>query len=127
MSGVCLAGWAPRLSACNPPPLSAAAWQEGALRIRLSGATSEVDSAVEKLKPENVLEGAAYWSELREHRLPFFDGDLPLWRISVPPASMPWEVLGDFLLDWGGAQHWYRTQEPAREIRRHASAANSLP
>lgn len=107
----------------RPLPLSAAAWQEGAMRIRLSGAASEVDSAVEKLKPENVLESAAYWSELREHRLPFFDGDLPLWRISVPPASTPWEVLGDFLLDWGGAQHWYRTQEPAGEVRRHAGAA----
>ena len=107
----------------QPLPLSAAAWQEGALRIRLSGAASEVDSAVEQLKPEKVLDGNAYWDGLREHGLPFFGGDLPLWRISVPPASTPWELKGEFLIDWGGAQHWYRTQEPAADIRRHAVAA----
>ena len=104
-------------------PLSAAAWQEDTLRIRLSGAASEVDRAVEQLKPESVLNSNTYWEDLREHRLCFFDGDLPLWRISVPPASTPWEVLGKFLIDWGGAQHWYRTREPAEEIRRHAVAA----
>ena len=107
----------------QPLPLSAAAWQDGTLRIRLSGAASEVDNAVGKLKPENVPDNNDYWSGLREHGLSFFDGNLPLWRISVPPASTPWEVLGEFLIDWGGAQHWYRTQEPAEEIRRHADAA----
>lgn len=107
----------------QPLPLSAAAWQEGIMRIRLSGAASEVDSAAGKLKPENVLDSNAWWRDLREHSLPFFSSDLPLWRISVPPASTPWEVLGEFLVDWGGAQHWYKTQEPAEEIHRHAGAA----
>lgn len=106
-----------------PLPLSAAAWQEGTLRIRLSGATSEVDRAVDKLKPKNVVANNAYWQNLREQDLFFFDGNLPLWRVSVPPASAPWEVLGEFLIDWGGAQHWYRTREPAEEVRRHAVAA----
>jgi glycolate oxidase FAD binding subunit len=43
---------------------------------------------------------------LKEQTLDFFDAELPLTRISLPPASS--DLLGDVsqLIEWGGAQRW---------------------
>ena len=78
----------------QPLPLTASAWTDGDLALRLSGAESAIKAAAEKLGGEVVEASQAerFWSGIREHAHPFFSGDAPLWRLSMPgdhprPAS----------------------------------------
>lgn len=106
----------------QPLPLSAACHLGGTLYIRMSGAGTALRAAHAKLGGASVDETEAPWQELREHRRRFFDGDVPLWRLSVPPATPPMNLPGKWLLDWGGAQRWFRSGAPATEIRLTAEA-----
>jgi glycolate oxidase FAD binding subunit len=56
-------------------------------------------------------------------RLPFFDTPRPLWRLSLPPATAPLELDGEWLTDWGGAQRWLITEQPVADVRAAAQAA----
>jgi glycolate oxidase FAD binding subunit len=105
----------------RPLPLSGASWHDGRLMLRLSGANSQVQRAAENLAGDEIIVDSGFWADLREHQLAFFDGDAPLWRLSVPPAAGPLELDGDILVDWGGAQRWYRGECPAEEIRQRAT------
>lgn len=105
----------------RPLPISATAWTGGELRVRLSGARAAVESACAQLG--GVREDAAsWWSALRDQRLPFFDGSLPLWRVSVPPVAPPLALAGAELVEWGGALRWLRTETHAAEVRARAAA-----
>ena len=92
----------------QPLPLSACAWSEGTLRVRLSGAPPAVDAAKAKLGGDEDAAGARFWADLREQRLPFFAGDLPLWRLSVPQTAAPLVPGHPQLVDWGGGVRWLR-------------------
>jgi glycolate oxidase FAD binding subunit len=107
----------------RPLPLSAACHIDGQLHVRLSGFEQGVTAAASTLGGDILEDGAAFWQGLREQRLPFFAGESPLWRISVPPASAPLPLDGDTLIDWGGAQRWIRTDQPAGDVREAAIAA----
>ena len=41
----------------------------------------------------------------------------------MPPATAPLPLEGDTLLDWGGAQRWLRSEQPADTIRSIAASA----
>ena len=114
--------WVNRWSG-QPLPLSGSFWHEGLLHLRLSGARSEVEQAVTRLDSGKPLEETACWSDLREHRLPFFENPGNLWRLSLPSATAPLDLAGDCLVDWGGAQRWYLTDQPAEVIREIARLA----
>lgn len=105
----------------QPVPLSAAAHHGKSLYMRLSGSESAVQSARTKLGGELLETGAAFWEDLREHRLAFFADPRPLWRLSVPPASAPIALPGEWLIDWGGAQRWLKTDAPAAQIESAAA------
>ena len=100
----------------QPLPLSGACHHRQSLWVRLSGTPSGVRVAAERLGGE-LVDGAARWSDLREHRLEFFADTTPLWRVSVPPASPPLPVCGDTLIDWGGALRWLKTDAASDEVR----------
>jgi glycolate oxidase FAD binding subunit len=102
-----------------PLPVSATAWQDGVLAVRLSGATSALAEAAKRLGGERT-EGAAmepFWEGIREQTDPFFSGPDPLWRLSVPPAAPPLELPGAQLIEWNGALRWARTSAPATAVR----------
>jgi len=105
----------------QPLPLSGAFWSDGLLRVRLSGAETEIDRAAKRLLADQVSEDSQAWRELREHQADFFTGTGDLWRLSLPPATDPIDLGGDCLVDWGGAQRWYRSPQPADEIREQAA------
>ena len=94
----------------QPLPISAAAWHDGVLRVRLSGAQSAVAAACARLGGEEMPDADSFWRDLREHRLPFFAGNggscAPLWRLCVPQAAAPIAAPHAQLIDWGGAQRW---------------------
>lgn len=105
----------------QPLPVSATAWEGGELTVRLSGAEAAVATAARTLGGTILedREGERFWRDLREQQLAFFgNGDVPLWRISVPANTgvLPIEAA-DILLEWHGTQRWLRTDMPANEVR----------
>ena len=108
----------------EPLPLSASAWQDGCLRLRLSGSEAGVRSAALRLGGERLPEDAAqaYWRDLREQSLAFFVGSTPLWRIAVPSTAEAVALEGAMLVEWGGGQRWLRSALPAADIRARAQA-----
>ena len=108
----------------QPLPVSASAWRGGVLDVRLSGASAAVAAAVARLGGERLADdvAGALWPALRDQRDPFFDGDLPLWRLSLPSDALAVELEGAQLVEWGGAQRWLRSELPPAEIRAQAAA-----
>lgn len=110
--------------AARPLPLSAAAWAEGRMYLRLSGSQSGVGAAARELGGDRMpaREAEVFWTGLREHRLDFFDGGDVLWRVSLPPATPPLSWPGTWLIDWGGGQRWLRSDMTRDELVRQAAS-----
>jgi len=82
-------------------PLSAAAYQDGYLRVRLSGSEVAVSAAVQGIGGEEA--DNAYWNKL--NTLECFAGVKNLWRVSVAPASKLF-LEDAAVIDWGGGICW---------------------
>ena len=108
----------------QPWPISATAWVDGALTVRLSGAIAGVRAALQKLGGNVISDGAAFWVTLREQTHVFFNSNpaSTLWRLSLPPTTMPLD-LGPTLIEWRGAQRWLWSAAPASDIRAKVQAA----
>ncbi len=118
--------------ASQPLPMSASAWHDGRLHVRLAGAVAAVDAACGKLGGTVLAAEAApgWWSSLRDQTLAFFSldddalgGGERLWRLSVPRCTMPIELPGAQFIEWHGALRWWRTAAPAAEVRAAAARA----
>jgi glycolate oxidase FAD binding subunit len=105
-----------------PLPLSGTAWEAGRLRVRLSGAETAVAAAKAKMGGE-AIDAGDYWYQLREQRLPFFSGDRPLWRVSVPQASEPMALPYAPLVEWGGGLRWLSGEVDPLTVRSTAERA----
>jgi glycolate oxidase FAD binding subunit len=106
----------------QPLPLSGSCWHDGVLALRLSGARAAVDAAVRDLGTRHggdiMPDCAGFWTSLREQRHAFFDGDAPLWRLSVPSTAGAIALDGPQLIEWGGAQRWLRADSDAATAAR---------
>jgi glycolate oxidase FAD binding subunit len=96
------------------------------LYVRLSGSDAGVRAARFKLGGDSLEKNETFWKELREQQISFFRNDTPLWRLSVPPATAPIDLPGKWLLDWGGAQRWLKTDSSAQDIRNEVGSAGGL-
>ena len=116
----------------QPLPVSATAWHDGTLAVRLSGSEAGVRAARAAIGGD---EAADPWREIREHRHAFFAGDAPLWRIALPSTAPALELAGEQLIEWHGALRWLRgtsaaVREAARQRGGHATlfrAADKSP
>jgi glycolate oxidase FAD binding subunit len=118
--------------ASQPWPVTASVWYEGRLHLRLGGALAAVSAACGKLGGEILAPGAAaaWWSSVRDQSTDYFslsEADLVrgecLWRLSLPAAAMPVKLPGRQLIEWNGAQRWWRTAADGREVRAAAALA----
>jgi len=114
----------------QPLPISAASIIGSSQFIRLSGSESAVKAAAQSCGGEVLANADDFWRSIREYDHVFFDDKLAnnagigndvndgraLWRISVPEFAPPLELVGDWLLDWAGAQRYLKTDEPAERI-----------
>ncbi len=101
-----------------PLPISATAFYQGVLSIRLSGTGRGVATAIEQIGGETVATeaGDAFWASLKNHQHPFFNASRPLWRLSLPATTAPLESEGECLYEWGGAQRWVHSDKPAEAM-----------
>ena len=120
--------------AARPLPMTGAAHWQGLLRIRLEGAPAAINAARADIGGDRDDRGDAFWAALRDQTHPFFDSDLPLWRLSVPDTTPPLDLPGEQLIDWGGALRWYcGSADPAavlaaaRAARGHAQCWRGDP
>lgn len=104
--------------AAQPLSLSATSYHEGALTVRLSGASAAIKSVRQKLGGEVVEEADAFWRSVREQYHPFFQNAHTLWRLSLPSTAPA--VEGQQLIEWGGALRWLSGDVNAAFIRKLA-------
>ena len=113
----------------KPLPISASAWTDGELGVRLSGAAAAVRPACEIIGGERIdnAKAANFWNGIREQSDPFFPAQMedaaPLWRISVPSATPPLGLTGAQMIEWGGALRWLASNADARTVREAARRA----
>ncbi len=105
--------------ASQPLPVSATAWHDGVLHVRLSGSSAAVRAAAAKLGGDKAQTD---WAAIREHRHPFFAAAAPLWRIALPAACPPLPFADSFV-EWGGMLRWVKSDAPAAGIRDAAKRA----
>ncbi|KAF0099026.1 MAG: glycolate oxidase FAD binding subunit [bacterium] len=103
-----------------PLSLSGTLYEGERLYVRLCGSAQGVAAGLEVLGGEAVAD--APWQAVREQTLPFFQGEAPLWRISLPAAAPALNLPGACLTEWGGALRWLRTDLPAELVRQRAAA-----
>jgi len=99
----------------QPVPITAASHDGQALHLRLEGGEGSVNAACDRIGGQDL--DAAYWSDLREQRLGFFNDARPLWRLSLPTDTPVLALPGEQLIDWAGAQRWLKSDADAQTIR----------
>ena len=103
----------------TPLPLSALAYENEKLYIRLSGATSAVNSSQKKVGGETLVHADNFWQQVNEQTHSFFDNETPLWRLSVPYIANI-SLKENSFIDWAGALYWMHSEKEAEEIQQHA-------
>ncbi|MGH8689607.1 MAG: glycolate oxidase subunit GlcE [Burkholderiales bacterium] len=110
----------------QPLPISATAWHDGELTLRLSGSAAGVRAATAKIGGA-ALDGA-FWTGIREQSDAFFAGPEPLWRLALPSVAPPLDLPGRELVEWGGALRWLKSgadadaiRDAARRLKGHAT------
>jgi glycolate oxidase FAD binding subunit len=99
----------------RPLPITAMAYDGTHFRVRLAGHPSAVHDAQHELAAD-AIESNEFWTALNNQRLPFFQSELPLWRLSVAPGSAL-DLPGGWLWDWGGACRWLLSDQAPETIR----------
>ncbi|MGM0954182.1 MAG: glycolate oxidase subunit GlcE [Pseudomonadota bacterium] len=100
----------------EPKPLTGACWLDGKVYLRLAGARSAVEATAEQWDGEVLENGDAFWQQLQDLQHEFFAGDDPLWRFSVKSSAIMPSLDGPWLVDWAGAQRWYRGAATLRDL-----------
>lgn len=108
----------------TPAPITATFYDEERLYVRLAGAETSVAQAADTIGGELVEHQDELWRmQVREQGHGFFAGDAPLWRLSLPSATPPLELPGRQLIEWCGAQRWYRGELAPDSIRKAVAQA----
>ena len=109
----------------QPLPISATAWLDDQLLVRLSGAEAAVRAAARRIGGESLPAPAAsdFWRGVREQADAFFAGPESLWRLALPSVTPPLELAGRQLIEWRGGLRWLKSDAPAARVREAAARA----
>jgi len=99
----------------QPLPISATAWHEDSLMVRLSGAEPALRAAAAAIGGESI--DGAFWHGVREQTDGFFGGAEPLWRLTLPSTSPALDLEGRQLIEWHGGLRWLKSAMPASALR----------
>jgi glycolate oxidase FAD binding subunit len=111
--------------AAQPLPITASAYRDGDLHVRLSGARVAVDAAAKRIggKPVDPVQAERFWAGVRDHTDPYFAGGAPLWRLAVKATTPPLGLPGKQFIEWGGALRWLVSDADPKTIRADAARA----
>jgi glycolate oxidase FAD binding subunit len=115
----CPLGYAPECMsgfALRSMPMSALAWLDGHIFLRLAGTETAIRTAHAQIGGETDTGSMSFWQMLREQTHPFFRHHQPLWRLSLPPASDAFIPEKEVFIDWRGGLRWWHTDKPAEEV-----------
>lgn len=104
-----------------PLPISATAWHDGILHVRLSGAAAAVSAARAAVGGEMTQGADEYWDGVREQQLAFLATARELWRVSLPARSPVLPVPGPVLIEWGGSLRWLSGPRDGAALRELAT------
>ena len=104
----------------KPYPVTATCHVGEALYVRLSGAEPAVRAALARLGGEEVPDGAAFWSGVRDHAHALFHAPV-LWRVSLKSTAPPLAWAAPQLVEWSGALRWIAGEMEPRAVREAAS------
>jgi glycolate oxidase FAD binding subunit len=109
----------------KPLPVTATAYFEDALSVRLSGARPAVEAAIGRIGGTvlDPAQAARFWTGIREQTDAFFDLPGASWRLSVKSTTPPLAVPGNQLIEWGGGLRWLKSDANAAAVRAAAKAA----
>jgi glycolate oxidase FAD binding subunit len=107
----------------EPLPLSASAWHDGSLTVRLSGSSAAVRAAAARIGGTGLDDAHGFWRAIREQEHAFFSGPAPLWRLALPSTTPPLALPGGTLLEWHGGLRWLRSDIEAGRLRELARQA----
>ena len=100
----------------QPLPVSAACHINHQTYLRLTGTRQGVQAAHAKIGGEVLADGKEFWESVCEQTHVFFDGDIPLWRLSVAGVSPSFKQFGEQFVDWGGALRWVRSEANKKNL-----------
>lgn len=94
--------------------ITATAFDGERLFVRLVGEQTKTASwgGVESLEDDTD-----FWQQITNQQHSFFQDDIPLWRISLPPATPMLTIPGETFIEWGGGLCWLKSHSPEQEIR----------
>lgn len=98
-------------------PLTAACYDGEAVLLRFSSTEKGIKHALSMVAGDELKQGPQFWQELNEHKHFFFEEDVPLWRLSLAPATLHLGIPGNWLFDWGGALRWFKTDATPKNVR----------
>ncbi len=101
-------------------PVTAAAYENETLRIRLSGKKVLLDETTGLLNMQVDQDSHSFWQQLRDHKHGLFETAQDCWRLSLPVTANPEFNDEAFILDWGGAQYWLSSARSAEAIFQQA-------
>jgi len=108
----------------TPLPITATCHDGERLYVRLAGAETAIAQAAKTIGGETLESQDDFWSaRIREQGHDFFAGEAALWRLSLPSAAAYQDLPGRQLIEWGGAQRWYRGEVDTQAVRAAATAA----
>ena len=97
--------------------LSGTCFLDGKLYLRFTGVAAAVDRDMKTFESNDEID-PQFWQKLRDHTLPFFSDEKPLWRISLSRGSTylgeKFDELEDVLVEWNGSLLWCKTQNSIR-------------
>jgi glycolate oxidase FAD binding subunit len=101
-------------------PITATCHVESTLWVRLSGPSAAVAQAQKSVN--GLAADSRIWSEVRDQTHAFFTGTQTIWRLSLPAAAAVARDTspGAMLVEWGGAQRWWKTNLPDHEVHQIA-------
>jgi glycolate oxidase FAD binding subunit len=107
-------------------PVSATAWVDGRLYVRLQGSQAALREARRRMGGEALAAAEDFWDSIKEHTHPFFHGVEDLWRVSVPAESALFDVTAPTLLEWAGAQRWIVAADTAANLQQLSAGAGGF-
>lgn len=104
-------------------PISATFFNDDILYVRLAGHEKTINKVHQRLGGEIVTSNKAFWEQIKNQQIDFFDSEQPLWRCIVPSNTPSNGIEGTLCMEWNGGLRWIKSQADSAIIMHQCRAA----